>query len=162
MRVDASRPVSPRTLALAVFAGALGIDLATKAWAASALVEPVRIADGLRLMCHRNSGVFLGSLPVSAEYWICVCAAAVWFGRRALRSGSAPLAMCLAGALAGLAGNALGQAQGGVVDFIGVGPITDSDEWLFFNVADLALVAGALALGILLVRDRVRRAHLPG
>ena len=152
-------------LLLAVFAGVLGIDLATKAWAASVLTEPFRIADWLYLMLHRNSGIFLGTVPLSDGYWsdgywIVVYAAAGWFGMRALRSRSAPIAVCLVAALAGMTGNAIGQAQGAVVDFIGIGPVT-GDVWLVMNVADLALVGGAFVLGIYLIRDRLRRTNRP-
>ena len=148
----------PCILAIGVFVAVLGVDVATKAWAAASLMEPVRIADWLYLMLHRNSGMFFGTVSVSVGYWICVCAAAGWFGRRALRSTSVRPAVCLAVTLAGLTGNAIGQAQGAVVDFIGVGPIT-GDVWLVGNVADLALVGGVLALGICLVRKRDRRAE---
>lgn len=151
---------APLMLLLAVFAGVLAIDLATKAWAASFLTEPIRIADWLYLMLHRNSGMFLGTVPLSAAYWIVVCAAAGWFGLRALRSKSAPIAVCLAVVLAGMTGNAVGQVQGAVVDFIGVGPIV-GDAWLIANVADLSLVSGALALGICLLRERARRKQAP-
>ena len=152
--------IMPQALALVVFAGTLGIDIATKTWAAASLKEPVRIADWLYLMLHRNAGLFLGTVPVSAWYWICVCVATVWFGWRAFRSTSAPVAICLAVVLAGVAGNAIGQAQGAVVDFIGFGPITGG-LWLVVNVADLAMVAGALALAFFLVWRKVRRAHSP-
>ena len=145
-------------IALGAFAVVLGIDVAAKAWAAAYLTEPVRIADWLYLMLHRNSGMFLGMVPVSAGYWFGVIAATGWFGWRALRSTSVTLAVCLAVILAGLVGNAIGQAQGAVVDFIGFGPITGG-SWLFVNVADLSLVGGALALGIYLIRERVRRTH---
>ena len=142
-------------LALGVFAGVLGFDLATKAWAAASLTEPVRITDWLYLILHHNSGMFLGAMPVSAGYWVGVIAAMGWFGWRALRSTSVTPAVCLAVALAGLAGNAIGQARGAVVDFIGFGPIT-GDKWLVVNVADLALVGGALALGFHLIRQRAQ------
>ena len=148
----------PWVQAIAVFAGLLGIDAATKAWAVTSLTEPVPIADWLYLMLHRNTGLFLGTVPVSAGYWVGVVTATGWFGWRALRSTSVPLVICLAMILAGLTGNAIGQAQGAVVDFIGVGPIT-GDLWLVANVADLALVGGVLALGICLTRERVRRAN---
>ena len=147
-----------RVLTLAVFASVLGLDIVSKAWAAASLVEPVRIADWLYLMLHRNSGMFFGTVPLSVPYWVGVCAAFGWFGWRALRATRATPAACLAVALAGLAGNAIGQAQGAVVDFIGFGPIT-GDVWLIANVADLALVGGVLVLGIYLLRERVRRAH---
>lgn len=145
-----------RALALAVFAVGLGLDLATKEWAAAALMEPVRIADWFYLIRHQNTGMFLGTVPVSVWYWIGVCAATWWFGWRALRSTSTPFAICLAAALSGLAGNAIGQAQGAVVDFIALGPIT-GDLWLVANIADLAMVSGVLALAFFLLRERAVR-----
>ena len=159
-RADRSRPLAHRTKTVAAFAAVLGIDLVTKAWAAAAFAEPVRIADWLYLMLHHNAGMFLGAVPVSVGYWVCVCAALGWFGWRALRSYSLPVAVCVAAALAGLTGNAIGQAQGAVVDFIGIGPIT-GEVWLVANVADIALVGGVFVLGIYLLRDRVRRAYRP-
>ena len=154
------RPVTHRILALAVFVLVLEVDIVTKAWAASNLTEPVRVADWLYLMLHHNSGLFLGTLPVSAGYWVCVLAAMGWFGRRALRSSSVVFVVCLATALAGLTGNAIGQAQGVVVDFIGVGPVR-GDEWLVVNVADLAQVGGVLALGAYLLWRRVHAVYSP-
>ena len=155
-----SGPPAHKTRTVAAFAAVLSLDLVTKAWATVAFAEPVRIADWLCLMLHHNAGVFLGAVPVSAAYWVCVCAAMGWFGWRALRSFSTPVAVCVAAALAGLTGNAIGQAQGAVVDFIGIGPIT-GEVWLVANVADIALVGGVLVLGIYLLRDRVRRACRP-
>ena len=155
-RTDESRPLARRTLALVVFITVLMIDVATKAWATAALADPVRISDWLYLMLHRNAGMFLGAVPVSAGYWICICAAAGWFGWRTWRSTSTPLAVCLAVVLAGVVGNAIGQIQGSVVDFIGFGPIT-GNTWLVGNVADLAMVLGALVLAFVLVSKRASR-----
>ena len=73
-----------------------------------------------------------------------------------MRSTSVPSSTYLAAVLAGMTGNAVGQAQGEVIDFIGFGPVT-GDVWLVANVADLALVGGVLALGLHLVRERVHR-----
>ena len=157
---DRFRALAHKMPVVAVFAAVSSVDLVTKAWAEAALTEPVRIADWLYLMHHHNSGMFLGVVPVSTGYWVWVCAAAGWFGWRALRSSSVPMSVCLAVVLAGVAGNAVGQAQGAVVDFIGIGPVT-GDVWLVANVADIALVGGAFVLGLYLIRDRVRRAHRP-
>ena len=143
-----------------MFVGVLGVDAVAKAWAVLALTEPVRIADWLYLLHHRNSGLFLGTVPVSVGYWLCVCAAVAWFGWCALRSTSVSIAVCLAIVLSGLAGNAIGQAQGAVIDFIGFGPIT-GDLWLVANIADLAMVSGVLALAFFLLRERVVRAQPP-
>ena len=144
-----------RGLALAVFVGGVGLDLATKAWAAASLTEPVRIAEWLRLMLHHNTGMFLGTVPVSGWYWMGMGAAMGWFGWRALHSRSVVVGVCLAAALSGLTGNAIGQARGAVVDFIALGPIAADDRWLFLNVADLALVGGVLVLGVYLIRTRL-------
>ena len=159
-RANGSRSLAHRTKTVAAFAAVLGIDLVTKAWAAVAFAEPVRIAEWLYLMLHHNAGMFLGAVPVSVGYWVCVCAALGWFGWRALRSYSTPVAVCVAAALAGLAGNAIGRAQGAVVDFIAVGPVT-GNLWLVANGADLALVVGGLGVGFFRIRDRARRAHRP-
>ena len=160
LRVDGSPHVPPRLLAAGLFVGVLGSDLASKAWAAAFLTEPVRLADWLYLVLHRNSGMFLGTMPLSAEYWVVVFVAFAWFAWRIWRLVRVPCALCLAVVLAGMVGNSIGQAQGGVVDFIGIGPIA-GDAWLVVNIADLALVGGGLALGIYLIRERVRRAPPP-
>ena len=159
-RADRSQPLAHKIGPVAVFAAALSVDLVTKAWAAAALTEPVRIADGLYLMLRHNAGMFLGTVSVSTGYWVCVCTALGWFGWRAFRSRSTSVAVCLAIVLSGVIGNAIGQARGAVVDFIGIGPITGK-MWLVANVADLALVAGGLALACFLVRGRARRACRP-
>ena len=153
-----SGPLVHKTRTVAAFAAVLSIDLVTKAWATAVLTEPVRIVDWLYLMLHHNAGMFLGAVPVSVGYWVCACAALGWFGWRALRSFSTPVAVCVAAALAGLTGNAIGRAQGAVVDFIGVGPVT-GNLWLVANGADLALVVGVLGVGFFRIRDRARRAH---
>ena len=150
---------APKWPVIVVLASVLAIDIVAKAWAVASLTEPVRIADWLYLMLHRNSGMFLGTVPVSGGYWICVFAATVWFGWRALCSTSAPVAICLSAILAGLTGNAIGQARGAVVDFIAFGPIT-GDTWLVANVADFALVGGGLALGFYLIWAGVRRVRV--
>lgn len=159
-QADRSQPLARKIGPVAVFAAALSIDLVTKAWAAAVLTEPVRIADWLNLMLQHNAGMFFGTVPVSTEYWVCVCTALGWFGWRAFRSRSVSVALCLAVVLSGMVGNAIGQEQGAVVDFIGIGPIT-GEVWLVVNIADLALVAGTLALGFFLLRDRARRACRP-
>ena len=145
----------------AAFAGVSSIDLVTKAWAAVALTEPVRIADGLCPMLRRGAGMLLGPVPVSAGNRVCVGAAAGRLAWRAPRSCSGPVsAGRLAVMPAGVTGNAIGWARGAVVDFIGLGPIT-CDEWPVANAADLALVAGGLAPGWFPVRARAHRAHRP-
>ena len=156
---DGARGWAHRTAVLGAFVGALGLDLWTKAWAAS-LVKPVRIADWLYLALYHNSGMFFGAVPVSTGYWVFVCAVLGWFGRAALR-GPTLVAVCVAIILSGMVGNAIGQFYGQVVDFIAVGPVT-GELWLIANVADFALVGGVLSLGCVLLRARFQAARLGG
>lgn len=48
-------------------------------------------------------------------------------------------------------GNALDRVNGGVVDFLGFGPVID-EKWAFANLADLAMLGGMLLLGVVLIR----------
>ena len=159
VRVHETRHAAPGVLALGAFAAVLGLDVVAKALATASLTEPVRIADWLYLMLRHNSGMFFGTVSVSTAYWAGGCAALGWVGWRALRATRAVPAVCLAVALAGLAGNAIGQARGAVVDFIGFGPVA-GDVWLVVNVADIALAGGVLVLGCYLARKRLSRARL--
>ena len=157
--VGGSHPWGRRTRAVAAFAAVLIADLVSKEWAASALAGPIRIADWLYLTVERNAGLLLGTVPVGPWYWVGMCTALGWFGWRAASARSTPVAVCLAVVLAGAAGNVTGLAQGAVVDFIGVGPIW-GEMWLFANIADIALVAGGLALGCVLMSRRLRRTRV--
>ena len=114
------------------------IDLVTQTWVAAALTEPARIADRLRPMLRRGAGMLLGTGPVSTGSRVCLCAAIGRLAWRALRSCSGPVSVGPAVVLAGVTGNAIGQAQGAV--------------------ADLALLAGGLAPGCpsLSVRKRIK------
>ena len=48
-----------------------------------------------------------------------------------------------------------------MIDYVGFGPIT-GEKWAFINLADLALVAGVVWLGVLLVLRRKPARSSPG
>jgi signal peptidase II len=133
-------------------------DRITKLWAERALAgrPPVTVIPGvLQLNYTTNSGGAFGlgqSAPwVFAAATILVAAAIVASSFR-LRSGPAAVALglILGGAFGNLTDRAArgdGLLSGRVVDFI------DFHVWPVFNVADSAIVVGAVALGLFALRQ---------
>ena len=157
----ASPRLAPWAISVATFAGILGSDAAVKLWAQAALVEPVRLMSWLDLSLRHNDGLFLGLVPlseVSLVHWLVVSAAALWIGWRMANVCNRTVATGYALVGGGLAGNLLGRANGAVVDYVGFGPLF-GDKWAFFNLADLALVGGAIVLGICLSRRTTVSRH---
>ncbi len=136
------------------------LDQVSKAWAVD------RLSDGsvipvfwtLQFLFAENKGMAFskgaGMGPVIGLVAIGI-AVVVAFSARRLRS---PLALVLCGVVIGGAlGNVYDRAtrvlpggkfmSGAVVDFI------DLQWWPVFNVADMAVVCGGIALAVLLVRD---------
>lgn len=56
-----------------------------------------------------------------------------------------------------MTGNGLWRLLGPVPDFIAVGPVVSPDQWLFFNLADVFLVASFFLLGSVLLSRRLAR-----
>ena len=54
------------------------------------------------------------------------------------------------------------RTEGAVVDYVGLGPVVTGEKWAFINLADLALVAGVVWLGVLLVLRRKQARSSPG
>ena len=156
--------IRPWSLALAAFAAVLAADLALKAWALDALTEPIPITEWLYLALHRNPGIFLGGVPVSAvavTFWSAMLLATVWLGWRMVTSRRPAVGVGYALAAGGLIGNLLDRVNGAVIDYVGLGPLV-GERWAFFNLADLALVGGALVLGtVLLQRTTPARSDPP-
>jgi signal peptidase II len=141
---------TPRRLLLVALlvAGAVALDQATKAWAVETLPEHQRfsyLGDVFRLERVRNAGAFLSlgaSLPEGVRSVIftwgvaAICAGALWIALRRTTGTRAASAAALVAAG--------GETGGWVVDFmnLGIGPLRTG----VFNVADLALVAGAVLL----------------
>ena len=136
----------------------LAADVATKVWALSLLVEPVRITDWLYLALHLNEGMYLGVAPVTGAFELLYLAVmafiAVWLVKNAVKTrgwwARAGWSLCAAGAI----GNGLWRLFGPVPDFIGIGPVVPPHQWLFFNLADVFLVAGFFLLGGVLLKSR--------
>ena len=135
------------------------IDQITKVWAVSALQNPDRDIDlfwTLRLNFTENFGSAFG-LGAGLGRWLglvilVVIVAVLWYAR----SISDRRVLVLLGAIAGGAiGNIIdrvvraedGFLSGGVVDFI------DFQWWPIFNIADMAVVGGAIGLMLLSFRE---------
>ena len=139
-------------LLFAVAAAALLLDQATKAWVVATLEgrPPVRVIPGiLSLNYTTNSGGAFGlgrSAPwIFAGATILVSAVIVVASRRPMtRTTAVALGLILGGAFGNLADRALnGPGLGGeVTDFI------DLQVWPVFNVADSAIVIGAVVLAV--------------
>ena len=137
-------------LLFAVAAGALVLDQATKAWVVATLEgrPPIRVIPGvLSLNYTTNSGGAFGlgrSAPwIFAAATIVVSGVIVMAARRPMtKTNAIALGLILGGAFGNLADRALnGPGLGGeVTDFI------DIQVWPVFNVADSAIVIGAVIL----------------
>jgi signal peptidase II len=136
----------------------VGCDHATKAVAQTALERraPLSIISGLldlRYTENRDTAFSLlhslhfpgkGALLVAmSAIGICGVILAWWRRRRASATEQVAYALIVAGAL----GNALDRAlRGYVIDFIEI------HRWPVFNVADVAISAGAVLLAIVMIR----------
>jgi signal peptidase II len=153
-------------LLYAVAAGVFVVDRVTKAWVEHSLAgrPPVRLIPGvLSLTYTTNSGGAFGlgrSAPwLFAGATIVVTAVIVVFSVRPMRPGVAVgLGLILGGALGNLADRALnGPGFGGsVTDFI------DFQVWPIFNLADSAIVIGALLLAFASLDGSDEKAEAPG
>lgn len=139
---------------IVVAAAVLIIDQATKWWAEQALAgrPPVEVVgELLQFTFVRNPGGAFSLL--TSHTWlftvvaVAVAGAILWYSRR-VRSGwwLAALGVLLGGALGNLVDRFLqppGPGMGHVVDFI------ELPNWPVFNVADMAVVGGAIAIVVL-------------
>ncbi|MGQ4599847.1 signal peptidase II [Nocardia sp. R6R-6] len=155
---DPTTEIPPQRLGilLVIAAVLLGLDLLTKTIAVANLTpgEPVSIiGDFARLTLVRNPGAAF-SMATGMTWLLTLVAAAVVIGvvriGRTLRSlwWAIGLGMVLGGALGNLVDRlfrAPGPLQGHVVDFVAIG------WWPVFNVADSAIVCGAILLVLLTV-----------
>ncbi|MGK8524592.1 signal peptidase II [Nocardia asteroides] len=151
-----SAPPQRLRMLLVLAAVVLGLDLLTKTIAVAKLTpgDPVPIiGDFARLSLVRNPGAAF-SMATGMTWLLTLVAAAVVVGvvriGRTLRSlgWAIGLGLVLGGALGNLMDRlfrAPGPLQGHVVDFVAVG------WWPVFNVADSAIVCGAILLVTLTV-----------
>jgi signal peptidase II len=154
--VDARRSRAALTLFLTALV-TFGVDRITKIWAASTLPGgPIDVVPGvLTLRFTTNSGgafsigqrapwFFVG---VTAVVVVIILATSL---RHTSRIVGASLGLVLGGALGNLTDRALRGPglRGRVVDFI------DFHVWPVFNLADSAIVIGAIVLALTGLRDR--------
>jgi signal peptidase II len=138
----------------------LALDIVTKQWALRELAHGFTIftLDGkLPLTLAFNTGIAFG-VPIPTR-WLVVAASFVIIGMlwRLLREADerdhwrlGAIGLVLAGAVGNLVDRL--RWDQGVVDFIG--PINlGFMHWPIFNVADMAITVGAIALGISLLRE---------
>jgi signal peptidase II len=145
----------------------LGVDILSKALVAAKLARqltgqqaPVRILFGaIYIDQARNSGaafsVGTGATLILTVVAIAVVAVIVRTARRMRSTGWAvALGLVLGGALGNLVDRLFrtpGVGRGHVVDWISLfGP--DAEHWPIFNLADSAIVCGAILAGILALR----------
>lgn len=128
-----------------------------------ALAGPVW-GDALRLTLTYNTGAAFGMFPGARGPFIvvsCVAAAGLVYANHVLprddRARRIPLALILGGNL----GNLIDRVRlGRVTDFIDMG--LGDLRWPTYNVADIAVVVGAVCLGWRLVFASARENHVPG
>jgi signal peptidase II len=145
----------------------IGLDVLTKRWAESGLL-PVPavsvIGDWLQLRLVYNQGAAFGLHLGAYSRWIFMViaiVAAVLVSYKAWQSEPSDLLRQLASSLVvgGAIGNLIDRIRGaqGVVDFIDVG--IGSTRWPTFNVADIGVSCGAIALAISFWLEDSRRAR---
>lgn len=157
----------PRRLFWASALGLLAADIVTKRIAENALlpIPPVRVlGDWLQLRLVYNQGAAFGLHLGEWSRWIFLAIAlvAVVLLYRMAR-GSSPRDLLRQAACGLVAGGAAGnlvdriRSSQGVVDFIDVG--IGATRWPTFNVADMGVSVGAIALAISLWMEDSRRAR---
>jgi signal peptidase II len=153
----AARPRARWGLLLGVAAAVLALDQLTKWWAVNTLdVRTIDVVWTLRLRLTLNHG---SAFSLASGRGALISVAALVIVAVLLRSGRyatrAPTAVAIGLVLGGAIGNLLdrgfrpghGFLGGGVVDFV------DLQWWPVFNLADSAIVIGAILLFLVEWRD---------
>lgn len=131
-------------------------DQATKTWALHDAVDPRHVVGPVWLALTFNSGAAFGLgrgvTPVVEAVVVALVAALLIFGRRATRHATVPavagLGLLVGGAIGNLVDRVVRNHNGSVIDFIAALRIGRHDRWPIFNLADAAIVVGAVVLAI--------------
>ena len=155
----------PRRIFWGSALGLLAADIVTKRIAESTLlpIPPVQVlGEWLQLRLVYNQGAAFGLHVGPYSRWIFFAVALVAVFVLARMSRSAPVGdrfrqLALGLVAGGAAGNLIDRIRSGrgVVDFLDVG--IGALRWPTFNVADIAVSCGAIALAISLWREDARR-----
>ena len=148
----------PRALAVTAAAAApvVALDQLTKWWAVEALSDgPIHVVWTLDLRLTFNSGAAFSTAPgltplLTAAGVVLVGMLVLMSGTSTRTSAAVALGMLLGGAVGNLSDRLFRDHGGAVIDFV------DFGWWPVFNVADSALVCGAILL--VLVNARADRA----
>jgi signal peptidase II len=146
----------PLVLGLAVAAVVFAADLASKLWVLDGLaleaMGPIPLLPWLDLVLVWNRGVSYGLFQQDSELgrWLLVAvtvaatlALAFWLARTKSRLTAVALGLVVGGAV----GNGVDRVvYGAVVDFVHF-HVADF-SWYVFNVADAAIVAGAVLIAV--------------
>ena len=138
-------------------AAVVGVDRFAKWFVTHHRHDGPLLGDLLRLSLTENSGAAFGMLVGARAALVAVsagAAVALVIANHTLRSGD-PRRPWLALLLGGNLGNLVDRVRTGhVVDFLDMG--VGSHRWPVYNLADMAIVAGAAGLAVLLRRELVR------
>jgi signal peptidase II len=164
---EVARDASPRRLFVLAALATVVVDLVTKLIAAATLLRTPGIpvfGDWFQLRLVFNQGAAFGLHVGPYSRWIFFAVALVAVVVLARMSRSSPAGdhfrqLALGLVAGGAAGNLLDRVRSsrGVVDFLDVG--IGAYRWPTFNVADIAVSCGAIALAISLWREDSRRAE---
>jgi len=132
----------------------VALDQASKWWMTHHGSDRALLGDVLRLTLTRNSGAAFGLFQGARGMFVIVglaAAAGLLYANRVLPPHDKRRVM-LGLILGGNVGNLIDRARSGrVTDFIDMG--IGSVRWPVYNVADIAVVCGAVGLAWLLLRD---------
>jgi signal peptidase II len=162
---DVQAPGAERRVFWAAAVVTVALDLVTKLIAEATLLRTPGISvvgDWFQLRLVYNQGAAFGLHVGPYSRWIFFAVALVAVFVLARMSGSAPVGdrfrqLALGLVAGGAAGNLIDRIRSsrGVVDFLDVG--IGALRWPTFNVADIAVSCGAIALAISLWREDARR-----
>ena len=155
--------INTSVLSLALGTGVLCADILLKQWAQHSLTHPVFVTQWLCLAIQHNSGLFLGIVPIDSGavgHLLLLAAAILWMAWRAMSATNSATRAGYALVTGRLAGNALDRLNGSVVDYLGFGPVVE-DKWIFANLADVAMLLGAVVLTVVFVRGVSGRERSP-
>lgn len=118
------------------------------------LGQPRQVIGTLFLDLTLNSGAAFslghGVTPVVETVVVVLVAGLLLFGRRAARTATVPAAVGIGLLLGGAAGNLVDRVarhnHGAVIDFVDILRVGRRDLWPVFNLADAAIVVGAVTL----------------
>jgi signal peptidase II len=152
--------VTHRLLPVVAAGAVVAADQATKTWALHHAVDPRHIGGPLWLDLTYNNGAAFGLgrgvTPVVEAVVVALVVALLIFGRKAARRASIPAVVGLGLLVGGAVGNLVDRVvrnhgsvhHGAVIDFIAALRIGTHDRWPIFNLADAAIVVGAVALAV--------------